>query len=237
MVTEYVPVQLPLGVRLRADATFDNFVVGDNALVVEQLKSISAGQGAELSLMIHGQSGVGCSYLLQACCHQAEAQDLSAIYLPLSEVVELSVEILESLESYDLVCIDEMELIAGHRAWEEALFHLFNRLRETERRLIIAAHNRPDDIGLGLPDLTSRLNWGLVLQVRGLNDEQKVDALRAYERALGLNLSEDVLKFLLNRSQRNLTQMFQQLETLDQASLREKRRITIPFVKQVLGWS
>ena len=231
------PIQLPLSLRLYAHASFDNFVIGDNGLSVEQLKLISLGDGQELSIAIHGQRGSGCTYLLQCCCQLAQSKGLSAIYLPLEEVVELSVDVFNSLESFDLVCIDQMQVTAGRADWEEALFHLFNRIRTQGHRLVIAATDRPDELGLELPDLRSPLNWGLVLQIRALRDEHKLDALKAQAKATGLNVSNEVLIYLMNRGERSLSQLFQLMEALDKASLTEKRRVTIPFAKQVLGWN
>lgn len=230
------PVQLPLGIRLRADATFDNFVVGPNRFGIEQVRALATGQNPEQLLYIHGHAGVGCTYLLQACCHLAEESGRHAVYLPLEELIELSVDALESLESFDLICIDHIEIVAGRSDWEEAVFHLFNRIREQNRALLIAGQNHPDQIGIKLADLRTRLNWGVVVSIRDLDDSQKIEALKKHASTIGLNLSEEVVKFLLKHNDRNLGELFRLIDRLDQRSLSEKRRITVPFIKQVMGW-
>jgi DnaA family protein len=162
---------------------------------------------------------------------------LAALYLPAEELETLDPAIFEALESYDLVCIDDLQLLLGKPEWEQALFHLYNRLRDTGRRLLISANNTPAHLAVGLADLASRLTWGLVFQLQPLNDADKLAALDAQARARGLVIAEDVLQFLLNHSDRNLRILMRQLDQLDSASLEQKRRVTIPFVKQVLGWS
>lgn len=231
------PTQLPLSVHLRPDARFENFTLGANELLVSELQRFSQAELDEQFVLLAGPSASGLSYLLQASCHAAEQVGLSALYLPANELVQLDPEIFEALELYELICIDDLQLLLGQPAWEEALFHLFNRLRDSKRRLLISANNVPGQLPVGLADLASRLSWGLVFQLHPLNDADKLSALQAQARARGLSIAEDVLQFMLNHSDRNLTVLMQHLDQLDSASLEHKRRVTIPFVKQVLDWS
>ncbi|MCL6416296.1 DnaA regulatory inactivator Hda [Aestuariirhabdus sp. Z084] len=231
------PVQLPLGIRLRDDATFDNFTVGDNGLLLSMLDPREAQIGqTEQVVFIYGNPGVGVSHLLQAACHQAEQAEQGCVYLPMLELKDYSVSLLDGLESLSLVCIDDLEQIAGSPLWEEALFHLFNRLRESGTRLLLGARQTPTNMGILLPDLISRLGWGLVFQVQPLSDEQKCVALilRAHNR--GLEMSDELARYILSRSDRGMGALFKVLEQLDNASLRDKRRLTLPFIKQVMGW-
>ena len=231
------PIQLPLGVYLRADARFENFTLGSNALLVSELQRFSAGAMQEQFFFLAGTSASGLTYLLQSACHLAEASGDSALYLPAEELIQLDPEIFEALEQYSLVCIDDLQFLLGDSRWELALFHLFNRLRDSGRRLLVSANNTPAHLAVDLPDLASRLNWGLVFQLQPLNDAEKISALAAQARARGMVIAEEVLQFMLNHSNRNLRELMHQLDLLDGASLEQKRRVTIPFVKQVFGWN
>lgn len=232
-----VPTQLPLSVRLRADAQFDNFIAGPNAVLLDSLVQLSDAQSDETILYLYGASGCGRSHLLQACCHRVELRGLIAIYLPASELLELDPAVFESLEIYDLICIDDIDQLMGQPHWEEALFHLYNRIRDLSKRLVISANAAPKSVGAELPDLGSRLLWGLVFQLHELDESAKLDALSASAQARGLTVSDEVLQFMLNHGSRNLKVLMEQLDQLDQASLTAKRKLTIPFIKQVLGWS
>ncbi|WP_137820600.1 MULTISPECIES: DnaA regulatory inactivator Hda [unclassified Pseudomonas] len=232
------PIQLPLGVRLRDDATFANYYPGANAAAlgyVERLCEAEAGW-AESLIYLWGGDGVGRSHLLQAACLRFEQRDEQAVYLPLAEVADYGPELLDNLEQCELVCLDDLDAVAGRADWEEALFHLFNRLRDSGRRLLLAAAASPRELPVQLPDLQSRLTLALVFQLQSLSDEDKLRALQLRASRRGLHLTDEVGRFILTRGTRSMSALFELLERLDQASLQAQRKLTIPFLKEILGW-
>ena len=232
------PIQLPLGVRLRDDATFANYYPGANAAAlgyVERMCETDA-DWAENLIYLWGAPGVGRSHLLQAACLRMEQFGGRAVYLPLESVAMYGPQLLDNLEQCDLVCIDEVDLVAGHPTWEEALFHLFNRLRDAGRRLLLSASAPPREVPIKLPDLKSRLTLALVFQLHGLSDEDKLRALQLRASRRGLHLTDEVGRFILTRGSRSMNSLFDLLEQLDHASLQAQRKLTIPFLKETLGW-
>ena len=232
------PIQLPLGVRLRDDATFINYYPGANAAAlgyVERLCEADAGWTESL-IYLWGKDGVGRTHLLQAACLRFEQMGEPAVYLPMAQVIEQGIELFDHLEQYELVCLDDLQVVVGKPEWEEALFHLFNRLRDSGRRLLIAASQSPRELPVKLADLKSRLTMALVFQMRGLSDEDKLRALQLRASRRGLHLTDEVGHFILTRGTRSMSALFELLERLDQASLQEKRKLTIPFLKETLGW-
>jgi len=226
--------QLPLSVTFREDAVFDDFLPGDNAQTVGALRHALARLDDHL-LYLWGAPGSGLSHLLQAAVHELQTQGLEGVYLPLAECLEYGTEALEGLDELDVVALDDIDLIIGRPEWEEAVFHLFNRLRDTGRVLMVTSHSSPLHQSIELPDLKSRLSWGLTFQVQPLSDEQKMDWLIWKARRRGLTLEPDVAAFLINRVARSMNVLVEAFDKLDQHSLAEKRRLTIPFVKSVLG--
>lgn len=232
------PMQLPLSVRLADHATFSNYYPGINAVAlgyVERLCDLKVGW-VESLIYLWGDKGVGCSHLLQAACLSFQQATKQAIYLPLNELITHPLAILENMESYDLVCLDDLQVIEGNNQWQEAIFHLFNRLRDSNKRLLIAANNAPTGLPIELTDLVSRLSQSLIFQLHSLSDEDKLRALQLRASRRGIQLTEEVGMFILNRGERDMASLFQLLELLDKASLAAKHKITIPFVKQVLNW-
>ena len=232
------PIQLPLGVRLRDDATFINYYPGANAAAlgyVERLCEADAGWTESL-IYLWGKHGVGRTHLLQAACLRFEQMGEPAVYLPLGELMDRGIEILDNLEQYELVCLDDLQTVAGRADWEEALFHLFNRLRDSGRRLLIAASASPRELPIKLADLKSRLTLALIFQMRPLSDEDKLRALQLRASRRGLHLTDEVGHFILTRGTRSMSALFDLLEQLDQASLQAQRKLTIPFLKETLGW-
>ncbi|WP_421683965.1 DnaA regulatory inactivator Hda [Stutzerimonas urumqiensis] len=232
------PVQLPLGVRMRDDATFANFYPGANAAALGYVERLCEPDAAWADQLIYlwGRGGVGRSHLLQAACLRIEERGLRAIYLPLGELADHGTQLLDDLEGSDLVCLDDIDTVAGEPHWEEALFHLFNRLRDSGRRLLLAARCAPRELPIQLADLQSRLTLALVFQLKELSEEDKLRALQLRASRRGLNLSDEVGRFILTRGARSMSALFGLLDELDHASLQAQRKLTIPFLKETLGW-
>lgn len=230
------PAQLPLGVGLRDDATFSNFLPGDNAALVAKLRAQLDDDG-EAFIYLWGAPGSGRSHLLQAACHEASARDdRRALYLPLDDLGHFPPHMLEEIERLDLVVIDDLDAVVGRKRWEEGLFHGFNRLRDAGKRLVIAASAAPRQLDIQLPDLASRLSWGMTFHLQRLDDVQRFEALQLRARSRGMQLPDEVARYILHRGPRQLNELFATLERLDRASLSAQRKLTIPFVKQALGW-
>lgn len=225
--------QLTLGVGLKDEATFANFIAGKNQQIISELKNSASGKG-ERVIYFCGASGEGCTHLLHACCHEANQHGLTSVYLPLSNLNDFSPEIFEGLESLDLICIDDLHQIAGRPAWEEAFFHAYNRIHDAGKRLIVAANVVPKALGVVLPDLVSRLAWGIVFQLQSLSDVEKLQVLVMRAERRGMSLSEEVGKFILNHCPRHMSTLVAALNTLDKVSLAAQRKLTIPFVKTAL---
>lgn len=219
--------QLPLQIKLNDAATFDNYLVGDNADIIKVLRA-----AREPYLYLWSAEATGKTHLLQALCHSL-AQGV-AIYLPLKEIVQYSAEIFEGLEQFGLVCVDDVHCITGQSDWELSLFHLYNRLREQGGQLCVTSNVSPEQLNVKLADLLSRLKWGPVFQLQTLRDEDKIKAMQLRASQRGFQLPDDVAKYLLNRLPRDLYNLFVLLDKLDTASLQAQRRLTIPFVKQWL---
>lgn len=226
--------QLALAIKLNDEATLTDFNWQNNELLQQQLNTIMRFTGERL-LYLWGPTGSGKSHLLQACC-QAVNTTQSAIYLPLSILKEWGPQTIEGIEDQALICIDDIDSVAHDSAWEEALFHLYNRIKDSEKSLLIISGNQsPTMISINLPDLRSRLAWGLVIQLNELSDEAKISTLQLHAAKRGFDLPASVAQFLLNRCSRNMHDLHQLLNRLDDASLAAHRKITIPFAKDILS--
>lgn len=230
MTTQLIlPIQPP-------DAnTFENFYTSvNNAILLQCLKNFSLKKG-EPYIYLWGNQGAGSTHLLHACCHAAQQRGFSVAYLPLSTLKKTSnPKIFHGLEAVDMVCVDELESIARDKLWQEALFHFYNRLQEQRHYLLVAAKSIPKCLGFSLQDLVSRLASGILLQVRELNDSERLLALQQRARLRGLEFSDEVGQFLLLRLPRQSHRLFTVLEQLDRATLSLKRKLTIPLVKTIL---
>lgn len=226
--------QLPLAIRLNDEATFSDFCWENNSLLKQQLQQALLGTG-ESFIYLWGPPGSGKSHLLQACC-QAFDKTQSSIYLPLDMLQSWGTDIIDGIDNQAFIGIDNIDAIAHNLLWEEALFHLYNRIRDNEKTtLIMTGQLPPSQMQLQLQDLRSRLAWGLVIQVNELSDQDKINTLIRQAAKRGFELPTSVAQFLLNRCARNMHHLKALLNQLDEASLIAQRKITIPFVKNTLG--
>jgi DnaA-homolog protein len=224
--------QIPLQLEPRRDSRFEDFVSGPNHAVVEALKHMPDEPGS--SIFLFGDEGSGKTHLLNALCYETRERQGRAFYLTLKRLPKDAIASLQGLEKLDLVCVDDLHVIAGDEAWEEALFHCFNRIREANGRLLVSSRKRLSALDLGLPDLASRLAWGLRLPLLPLADNDKQAVIVLHSNALGLSLPEDVQQYLLKHHDRSMTALIQTVENLHQAALTNKRRITVPLAREVL---
>ncbi len=226
--------QLPLGISLAPRTSFDAFFAGPNGFAVELVRAIARGE-RERQAYLAGDAGLGKSHLLQAACRAAGDHGRAAAYLPLDGTMGLTPDALEGLERLALLCLDGVDAVVGERAWEEALFGLINRAHAAGCALLFAGRPVPAGLMTLLPDLGSRLAWGPVVRLEPLSDAQKQRALSERARTLGLDLPPSVADYLIRHYPRDLAGQLERLNRLDRASLAAGRRLTVPFVKEVLG--
>ena len=218
--------QLALGVRLRAEAVFASFWPGENAEVLAALKS-----PGPAPLWLWGARGTGKTHLLQAVC--AAGGDAAA-YFPLQRSLGLPPEALAGYERTPVLCVDDVDAVAGDLAWERALFRLFNEAGDLRHRLIFAAAAPPRQGEWLLDDWRSRAAACVVYQLRELDDAGRIKALQLRAAQRGLDLPDETSEYLLKRMPRDLHSLFEVLDQLDEASLVAQRRLTIPFIRDAL---
>lgn len=223
--------QYPFAFEIRKELLFSNFIDhGANAVLLHFLQQFAG--GPERLCYLHGGPASGKTHLLQALCQHSE----NAVYLPLAQLQAYGPATLDGLETLDLLLLDDLQMVAGNAAWEQALFRLFNAVHAGNGRLCFAADCGPLQLPLQLADLRSRLQLCVQFELKELDDAGKLALLRQQAAQRGMELKEEVAQYILQRSGRNLQELVAVVATLDTLSLSEQRRLTIPFVKAALGW-
>lgn len=226
--------QLALHGLTLADATrFEDFWPGPNAAVLAALERLAEG-AREPVAFVHGPPASGKTHLLKAAWRRARERGIRAGYLPLEEAAMLDPELVEGWGELDFVTLDALEKIAGFDAWERALFRMIEALRERGATLTVAGRLPPDRIGLELPDLASRLAWGPVYALQPPDDAGLAALAIHLARARGLDLQDSVAAWLVKRVTRDPAGVTEAIERLDHAALAAQRRLTVPFLREVL---
>jgi DnaA family protein len=207
--------------------TFDNFVAGRNAELLQSLKGLVSGGTGERFIYIWGLAGSGRSHLLQGAAAAMRASGADAAYVACFGETQFEEDVVRA----EFVAIDDADCLG--RAAQVALFNLYNALRERQGSLLVSGNAPPVQLGLR-EDLVTRLGWGLVYQVHALSDEEKAQALTRHAEARGVRLSVEVCDYLLNRVRRDMPSLLAMLDALDRYSLETRRQITVPMVRELL---
>lgn len=225
--------QLPLGVRLPDRAVFASFLPGRNREALEHARRVAAGEAAGATWLC-GPESSGKTHLQQAICSQA-AESRRAGYFPLAELAPLGTGVLEGLPQLQCICLDDLEAVAGRLQWEKAIFGLLREVEEGGGSLVMAARPPPALVAWALPDLGSRCGAGAVLPLRALDEAEQQQALQLRARLRGFELPEETSRWLQRRFPRDMRRLYALLDTLDEAALAAQRRLTVPFIREVLG--
>jgi DnaA family protein len=224
--------QLTLGVQLKERATFASFLTARNQELVAHLRHV-AGHAQPGSTWLAGPHSAGKSHLLQAVC-AGIAPDRRAAYLPLETLLPFGPGTLDGAESLDLACYDDVQAVAGLEPWEQRLFSLWQRAQERGSTLLFAARENPAHVEFGLADLKSRLASSSVFAVRELNDEEQLEALALRAQLRGFELPAETARYLQRRYPRDMRTLCEILDTLDDAAFVAQRRLTVPFIRDVI---
>jgi DnaA family protein len=219
--------QLAFDFSVPTPAEFTNFVTGRNAELVARLRT-PATNVDERFVYLWGAHGSGRTHLLKAAVSACRASGNAASYVPCSAKTRFPA----ALRELACVAVDDVGQLDDEG--QIGLFGLYNALRENGGALLAAGDAAPMHLGLR-PDVLTRLGWGLVYQVHGLSDVEKVAALAERASAKGFTLQPDVSQYLLNHARRDMPGLLAMLDALDRYSLEAKRPVTVPLVRELLA--
>jgi len=216
--------QLTLDVAPLPQPSLRNFVEGANALLLSALRGLLEGNGKERRLCLWGGPGSGKTHLLRACADAANGRFVAckdhAVVIP-SDATDIA------------LALDDVDFLDANG--QVALFNLVNRRSNAENAgaLLMSCSQPPGAAGLR-PDLATRLAQGLVLEVSALSDADKTAALQAHANERGIELSAEVMHYLLTHMPRDLRALIAVLDALDRFSLQTHRPITVPLLRDVM---
>ncbi|HXO98970.1 MAG TPA: DnaA regulatory inactivator Hda [Luteibacter sp.] len=225
--------QLPLALRWPRRQRFEHFHPGENAVAVEAVRAAATNAAAPW-VFVAGPLGSGRTHLLIAACQAAIDAGRTAQYLPLAGLRGSRAAAIRGMAGSDVLVIDDIDSIAGESDAEHALFDTFNRYRAEAGTLLFSAAGAPVSLDIALPDLRSRLGSLTQAMLKPLGDAERRNVLRDQAAARGIELDDVVLDWLFAHHARDLGTLLDLLDTLDRASLAAQRRVTVPFLRNLL---
>ncbi len=226
--------QIPLPLSFDKRFSFTNYIADNASFIVQHLTELFDETGESL-IGLYGGCDSGKTHLLNGCAHYARDSKIPFHLFDAQQLVQANAKNFSEFPEGSVIGVDNLDLLAGNRDWEEQFYQLINRVKNGELRLIFTLSRMPRDTGFRLPDLKSRLMWGLLITLQQVNDQQLASILQKRAKLLGLKISEDALSYLLNHFSRKLSDQMELLYRLDHISLSSQRKITIPLIKETLS--
>jgi len=222
--------QLLLPVSVSEHMVFESFYPGPNLEIYQSLQ-----ENVQKLLWIAGSQSSGKTHLLQATFNRCIRSSKSSLYIPMREFDQFSPEILDDLDQLYLICIDDIEFILGDQTWERKLLDLYERIQTTDTSMVVASHDSPKGINFFLPDLASRFSMSVIHQLEMLSEVEILSAIQMHAEVRGFNLPNESANYLIRRVERNVGSLIDIIEILDYESLSKQRKLTIPFIKNILN--
>lgn len=225
--------QIALPLRFDRQFSFDNYYSNQADFVVSSLKSFVEASG-ENFIVLWGPGESGKTHLLNATAHYARSFSMGLQMYDAGQLVDLEPSCLSEIADGSFLAIDNLDAVCRNPGWETVFYDLINRCRQWQIHLLISLSARPHDLNCALPDLQSRLCWGLLLELKAADESEIENIVRQRAMLLGHTLSQEVTGYLVRHYPRGLGSQLEILHRLDRASLSTKKKITIPLIKQVL---
>ncbi|QPJ62697.1 MAG: ATP-binding protein [Candidatus Nitronauta litoralis] len=196
------------------------------------------------SLFIFGRRGAGKTHLLMAMGNEASNNGQDTLYISCKEWVEKlnsaapeqGLEWASEVSRHQLLLMDDVDTLAGAPQAQEILYQVYNTIRENGDRLVLTSQVAPGQFQETESYLTSRFQWGLTAEIGPLDEKSQASVLAKLGRDRGLELTERVLHFLVQRLPRDYPSLKNAIEKINIESLRQKKKVSLPLIKSVLDF-
>jgi DnaA family protein len=214
--------QLVLDLGAEQAHTLDSFEVGQNAELAALMRQFAARSSREHFAYLWGESAAGKTHLLQALSATAYSR-----YIAPDDPESAFIHAPDTT----LYLLDDCERLSpAAQIWA---FGLFNQIRDNGGFMVSSGPVPPAVLPVR-EDLRTRMGWGLIYQIHGLTDAEKIAALSQTAATRGLTLSPGVIPYLLSHFRRDMRSLSTMLDSLDQYSLETQRPITLPLLRELL---
>jgi chromosomal replication initiator protein len=213
-----LPALEPVPTRLNPDYTFETFIEGNsNRMARAAALSVAQNPGRSYNpLFIYSGPGLGKTHLLHAIGQEAASRHINVICTSAEQFTNeflaalrdrSTEEFRNKYRSLGMLLIDDIHFIGGKEQTEESFFHTFNELHNTNRQIVITSDCPPKSMPLLEERLRSRFEWGLIVDIQPPDNDTRVAILQSKARRKGINISEEVIRFIANQAYPNIRSM------------------------------
>lgn len=232
---------------IRPEYCFSNFIVSEGSrFALACAREICSGEEVPYqSLYLSGDKGLGKTHLLMAIGnHLAETgSPAKALYVHCRDLIDsLNADPGDTPGSLgtpdsrvDFLLLDEIDRIAGHSPAQEALYRVYNQTLETGGKMVFAGRVSADRLQATESFITSRFKWGMTAEILPMDDAATAQLFHKLAGDLGLEMPEAIITYLLTRIGRDFSSVKNAVTRINEESLRQKHKVTLPLVKTALG--
>ena len=229
------PDQLSLNIKLDDSVSLDKFIECDSNIdCLNFLRNTLKEDSISNLFYIWGREGVGKSYIMQALNREFINLDKRTFHLSLNDKRVSSHEILQNLESLDVILIENIDSLPDDEEWETQIFSLINNALTSKTKIYLSSCKVSKELQISLKDLQSRLSYFTAIEIPEISNEEKLDALSQSSARKGIDLDTRTKEFIINNTSRGLSDLLQFLNDLDVYSLKKKKKVTPSLVRQLL---
>ncbi len=231
----------------RPEYRFDNFIVsGGSSFAWTCARRICSGEPVNYqSLYLSGASGLGKTHLLMSIGNHLAETDSQAnvLYVHCRDLIEAvnkdATELPGGLgtagSEIDFLLLDDIDRITAHPAAQEALYRIYNQTLERGGKMVFAGRTPADQLEKTESFLTSRFKWGMTAELLPMDDEATAQLIHKLAEDLGLDIPDKIITYLLSRIPRDFQSVKNAVTRINEESLRQKHKVTLPLVKTALG--
>ena len=225
--------QLIIPYQKKIEFTFNNYFNDKNKDILNHIRSIFHNTLSD-QIYIWSSEASGKTHILNAACNYHSKDNKRCVYIPLREYKNLDTEIFSNIESFDLICIDDIQSISKNSKWELSLFNLYNRAKDESSKIIFSGNCDLKDCSIELNDLNSRLKSGLSYYMQESDDITKEMILLKIIKEYEYNISSDIPRHLLIHYSRNLNNLIKNIHVIGEHSLSTNKKVHIRSLYEIL---
>lgn len=231
----------------RPEYRFANFIVSEGSrFAVSCAHDICSGAAIPYaSLYLSGAGGLGKTHLLMSIGnHLAETGSPSRVlYVHCRDLIEslnredsaLPGDLGTPGANIDFLLLDDIDQIADHPAAQETLYRIYNQTLEQGGKLVFAGRTPANRLEQTERFLTSRFKWGMTAELLPMDDRATSKLILKLAGDLGFDIPDKIITYLLNRIPRDFQSVKTAVTCINEASLLQKHKVTLPLVKNALG--
>ena len=203
--------------------TFETFVQGkSNEYALAAAKTVAENPGGKYNpLFIYSGVGLGKTHLLHAIGNYLRkiSPKTKVVYANCETMINELISVIrggnnedsnrfrEKYRACDVLMIDDIQFLSGKEATQEAFFHIFNDLYQSNKQIIITSDRAPKDLPTLEDRLRTRFSWGLSVDIQPPNMETRVAILKMKAAHENFKLSDEVAEFIAENATTNIREM------------------------------